>query len=363
MRRSTVIALKLFVCAFAAWADPADAPVDHNKVGIGLFDQAKYAEAEQEHRKAIEIYRRLGAPGVSRYAASLSNLAAAVQAQGKTAEARQALEETLTLEPKLGEHRAQIIPNVLNALALMHHLENELPQALNLLQRALAMTPGAGETRAATLHNLAAVYFDMGRRRDAEEFFEQSVAMNKARGDKDSLPPAYTYLARLAGQRGDIARAESLMQQALEIRGELSPGHPVLAGTLGDVGELQKDTGKYDKAIESFQQALAILESQLGMDHMYAAPILFQYGDTLRLQGKDEEALALFMRTITILERAFGPDHARLATVYRSAAASSTKLKRKKEAKDYTKRAKAIMSRRVDYQRHTVDVSSFLPSK
>jgi tetratricopeptide (TPR) repeat protein len=362
MKCSTVIAVTLVVSAHAAFAGPELSP-EPNRKGLELYEQARYAEAEQEHRKAVEYYKNEGIPGIVLYAASMNNLAAALQAQGKTAEAREFMEKTISLEHQLGRFCNPLLTHALNNLALLHHVETELTTAANLLKKAMKTTPEDGITRAGTLHNLGAVYFDMGKRKQAEELFEQSLAMNLAAGGNESLPPTYTYLARLAGGRGDIARAESLMQKALDIRRRLAPGHPSLAITLGDIGELQKDTKRYDKAIENFTLALDLLDSRLGKDHLYSAPILFQYAETLRLQGRYEEALALYRRVIVILERSFGPQHARLATVYGVAAMASGKLKLKAEEKEYKQRASAILSQHVDYGKHSIDTSAFLPRK
>jgi tetratricopeptide (TPR) repeat protein len=363
MKRSFLIAVTLVVSLRAAWAAPAEEPEEPNRLGIALFEQARYAEAEAEHRKAVETYRSMGPDHLPLYAASMNNLAAALQAQGKTAEARKFMEDTIALEKQLGRYVDPILTHALNNLALLHHVEANLSVAASLLQRALKSTPNGGVTRAGTLHNMAAIYFDMGKRRKAEEMFQQSLAMNIASGGGDSLPPTYTYLARLAAMRGDVARAESLMQKALDIRQQLTPRHPSLAVTLGDIGELQKDTKRYDRAIENFELALDLLDSTVGKDHMYAAPILFQYGEALRLQGRYEQAIPYYDRTIAILISAFGPEHARLATVYGCAAHVLAKLKRKAIAKEYEKRAMTIVNQRVDLRQHTVDVSSFLPNK
>ena len=363
MKRSTIIAVTLVVSAYVAFASPEFVPGHPNRKGIELYEQARYVEAEQEHRREVDYYRTLGPSSLVMYAASMNNLAAALQAQGKTAEAKKFMQMTISLERELGVFCDPLLTHALNNLALLHHVEAELTTAANLLKKALKTTPADGVTRAGTLHNLGAIYFDMGKRKQAEELFEQSLAMNLAAGGKESLPPTYTYLARVAGTRGDIVRAESLMQKALDIRRALAPGHPSLAITLGDIGELQKDTKRYDKAIENFTLALDLLDSRLGKDHLLSAPILFQYGETLRLQGRNEEALPLYERVIVILERSFGPQHTRLATVYESAAFASSKLKRKNEAKEYKQRASAILSNRVDYGRHTIDASAFLSRK
>lgn len=362
MRRCAIIAGTLVVSSLAALASP-DSPDAANKKGLELFNQARYAEAEQEHRKSVEYYRNSGPENAPFYAVSLNNLTAALQAQGKAAEAQELMKKVISLEKQLGHYCDPLLIHALNNLALMHHLEANLGLAANLLQKALKISKKEGIDRAGTLHNLGAVYFDMGKRRQAEELMEEALAMNLRNGGETLAPSTYTYLARIAAMRGDMARAESLMQKALDIRRRLNPGHPNLAVTLGDIGELEKDAKRYDKAREQFDLALELLESLLGRDHLHAAPILFQYGETYRLQGKYKEALSYYERVIPILLRSFGPQHSRLATVYGMAAIVSKKLKLKDDANDYNQRASAIVSNRVDYRRHTIDASAFLPNK
>lgn len=363
MRRSTVIAFKLVVCAYAAFAGDLQVVEHHNSKGNELFHQAKYAESEVEYRKALEAQKPMGQAGIHIYAAALNNLASAVQHQGRTAEARQAFEETVRLDKQLGQYRDPILAHALNNLALMHHVEAELPKAAKLLERALQVTMREDSTRAGTLHNLAAVYMDQRRYAKAEELFTESLRMNRAAGATGPAPPTLTYLARLAALRGDITRAESLMREALEIRRKDAPDHPVLAVTIGDIGELQKDTKRYPEAVASFKQALEILDAKLGKDHLFSAPILFQYGETLRLQGRYEQAIPFLERSRGILEQAFGPDHVRLITVYQTLAKCHAKLKRKQDAKKYERRARVVADNRVDYSKHTVDANAFLPLK
>src|SRR5687768_15658680 len=128
MRLITAIAL-LVVCAYAA----EQSPEGHDERGIALHRDGKYAAAEQEHRKAIELHEAAGDTRSAGYAGSLNNLAATLQSQGKAAEARTALMRTLALEPTLGDH--EVIVYALNNLAFAHHAEREFPQAIALLRR------------------------------------------------------------------------------------------------------------------------------------------------------------------------------------------------------------------------------------
>lgn len=369
MRRSPVIALKLFVCSLGAWAEPLDqsalqqAALEHNFTGVAFYEQARYAEAEAHYRKAIALQQPFDTARAPLYAASLNNLATVLQTSGKMDEARKLLREVISLEPHLGKDREPLVTRALISLALIHQLDFDLLEAERLLKKSLSYSAPNGSSTAGALHNIAAVYFDMGREKKAEETFNRALEINQTLGLSYAIPPTLTYLARLAMSRGDRAQAESLLQRAISIRRADSRAGAELAVALSDFGELKKEFRQYDQAVLYFEESLAILKSLLGDDHLSAAPVLFHLGHVRNLQGRYAEALALVQRSATILERSFGPNHGRLSNVYKVAAEASAKLKRKQEAKQYDQRAKAVLAGRIDYGKHTVDVNSFLPGK
>lgn len=363
MSRIIIIAFKLVVCAFALAAD-SNHPGDlHTRAGSEHYTNHRYAEAEQEFRQALAIYRADPSSQKLTRVSALDYLANALYAQGKVTEARKAFEEVVSLEPHMGEYREPVLVNALNNLALTYHIEIELSKAVALLRRALTISVKDGIPRAGTLHNLGAVYFDMRQWRKAEDLFEQALAMSRNAGGSHFAPTTLTYLARLAASRGDSTRADSLMQQALEIRRRASPDDISLAVTLGDIGQWEKDRDHFEQAAQHFQEALALLDARYGTDHVFSAPILFQFGQMYSRQGLHEEALRRFQRSITILTKAYGPNHPRLGALYQNAALSSAKLKRKDEAKSYARRADAIQAATVDFGKHSVDARSFLPGK
>ena len=163
---------------------------------------------------------------------------------------------------------------------------------------------------------------------------------------------------------GNSLLAKELLTEALQIRRASSgPSHPSVAIGLADLGEYHFKQGEYDKAAEMLESALDVVAATVGSDHLYGAPIVYHLGETRRMQGRHEEALALYNRSIAVVEKAYGPSHSRLSIVYRSAATSAAALKRKTEAKSFTQRAAAIERTQVDFTRHTVDVSAFIPRK
>jgi tetratricopeptide (TPR) repeat protein len=364
MRRSAIFAITVVVCACASWAQSLTEAQEHSALAIKLFRQAKFTEAEREYRLALDYARALGKAGLPEYSIFLANIAAVLQSQGRIKEARQALEECIFLEEhSLPQPRGVTLAHALNNLALINQTEAKLTEATRLLKRASSLTVDE-RTRAGTMHNLGAVYFEMGQRKKAEKLFDDAVEIYRRLNAMEELSPALTFVAKIAAEKGDTARAEVLLQEALELRKKISgPNHPNVALTLADIGEFQLSRKRYDAAIETFERALLMIEESLGPDHIFGVAILFQYAEAKQQLGHHDEALTVYERTIRILQRTYGPDHPRLAGIYRRAAFSSGKLKRKQEAKAYEQRANAIARNNVDWQRHTIDVSAFLPGK
>lgn len=364
MRRFASIAVMAVVCLCAANGQTLAEAQQHNKHGLEFFKNSKFVEAEQAYRAGLAVSRTLGTDGLRETTAMLTNLAVTLQSQGRVAEARKALEECISIETRQLGNRGTTLAHALNNIALMDMTDLRFGKAVSLLKQALTLQEVDDRTRAGTMHNLAATYFDMGQRRKAEEFFNAAIDEYQRLGVEFELSPALTYLAKIAAGKGDIVRAESLLNRALENRVKIfGAEHPNVALTLADLGDFETERGRHDQAITYFDRALDIIEPVLGVDHVFSAPVLFHYGEARQRQGRFQEALAMYQRTIRILNDNFGPEHARLAQVYKNASECLTKLKQKQQAKEYEVRAQTIRDRVVSYGKHTIDISAFAPRK
>jgi hypothetical protein len=89
------------------------------------------------------------------------------------------------------------------------------------------------------------------------------------------------------------------------------------------------------------------------------AVILHQKGDYHAAQRSWNEAVESYQRSLTLLRTSLGDDHPMYAQTLTSCAVALRKSDRKKEAKTYEERAKAILSVKregLSLARHTVDV-------
>jgi CHAT domain-containing protein/tetratricopeptide (TPR) repeat protein len=119
---------------------------------------------------------------------------------------------------------------------------------------------------AISLNNLALVYSGMGELARAEPLYRQALEITKqALGEKH--PDCATKLSNLAEvyrKMGEQARAEPLYQQALEIlKDSRGDRHPDYALTLSNLGLLYKSMEDYTRAELPYQEALNISRNNL----------------------------------------------------------------------------------------------------
>ena len=143
-------------------------------------------------------------------------------AMGQPADAIHTLVDGLEqLRRALGAHHPQAI-NMLRALCSLERATDTLEAASRDCHASLQLAQELhGNNHRATVdanRQLAALYVDMGRFRDAEAIFTETTAWMGARLDPHhpDMARAYNSMAVVAWERGDIERAVAYQQQAVE---------------------------------------------------------------------------------------------------------------------------------------------------
>jgi eukaryotic-like serine/threonine-protein kinase len=122
--------------------------------------------------------------------------------------------------------------------------------------------------------------------------------------------------ARLAETIGTVYRklgvmepARPLLEEALELRlASLGEGHPDVATSLDELGQLLWEMGEYPEAEEALRQALHIREEAFGPWSLEVAEVLDRLGSVLVTQGRFAEAQPVHQRALAIREAEAGPD-------------------------------------------------------
>src|SRR5262249_16138368 len=103
---------------------------------------------------------------------------------------------------------------------------------------------------------------------------------------------------------GDYARAEPLLQRALQIREKaLGPDRSYVARALHDLALLHVDKGDYAGAEPLLQRALQIREKALGPDHPDVASSLTDLSVIHRAQGRSADAVQARQRSASIEDK------------------------------------------------------------
>ena len=137
----------------------------------------------------------------------------------------------------------------------------------------------------------------------------------KAESQEADNADSFSKLAFVYDQKGDYAKAEPLLQQALEIRKRLSgPKQPDTASSLDSLALLYDHMGNYAKAEPLFQQALQIRMKMLGAEHPDTAASLDNLALLYDHMGDYPKAEPLLRQALEIRRKVFGPERPDTAT-------------------------------------------------
>jgi CHAT domain-containing protein/tetratricopeptide (TPR) repeat protein len=258
-----------------------------------LTQQAKYAEATQRLRQAVDLMQRAYpkdryAHGHLRLANTVTTLGFVLQLQGEVSEAEPLFRQALAMveahypSSRFPQGHAHLA-GCLNNVGFVLHVQGDYVQAEPYYRRALEMNrllypstryPQGHPLLATSLNNLGGLFSIKGEHARAESLYGQSLAMCRTLYPKARYPMGHEDLAgtlqNLANvfyTQGKYAKAEPLVREALEMCGTLYPkekfpqGHPGSAAALNSLGSVLRAQGDYVKAEPYLQQAVEMCEA------------------------------------------------------------------------------------------------------
>ena len=335
-------------------AGHANAAASYSLLGSALFRQGKYAGAETQFRRALEIYeRRSGADSVN-VASALNNLALVLERVGDFAGAEVLLRRShRILDIKLGPGHPDTATTLSN-LGRVLDSQGKLGAAVG--------SAGASEDTQQLVAQAEALVAK-GRYREAETVHHRVLAIHE-RTLGPEHPTTATSLSNLGNVfylQGKFADAERVHHRALAIREKvLGPDHPDTATSLNNLANVLMEQGKDQQLalaeqraraasgqvvqsgteIETlYRRALSIQESSLGPDHPALATTLNNLSALLDQQGKHAESEPLQRRALAILEKGLGPLHPNTASTLTTLAVSLDRQGKLVEAEQTYRRA------------------------
>jgi len=230
------------------------------------LSQGEYADAEKSFAESLQVYRQLGdEKGI---AESLGEMARLSIQQGDFLQAGELSQESLEISRKIGDKFQ--ISQALNRLAHALRAQGDRTRANELLKESVTLFSqmvdmgsiqhffSSPESQNAYFI-LASSEQDQGNFTTARKFFEDGLAFFRKTGSSHEIAWFLRYLANLSWREGDLARAQTLYQESLQIVQDLKDKY-CTAHTLDGLAQVENGKGNYEQASLLARQALNLYE-------------------------------------------------------------------------------------------------------
>jgi tetratricopeptide (TPR) repeat protein len=240
-----------------------------NNLGVILYAQGKYEDAESEFRRALAALGKALGPDHPSVAGMRGSLVSALHAQGKYEDSERQQRLALAAKEKaLGPEHPDVALSR-NNLAIILYWQGKLEDAEAEHRRALALWEKAMGPEhpdvAGSRVNLAAVLQAQHKYEDAEAEYRRALAVQeKAMGPEHSdVATARNNLGAVLHRQGKYEDAEVEHRRALAVRQKLlSPEHPDLAASRVNLAASLIELGKASEAVGLAEQALEAFGSR-----------------------------------------------------------------------------------------------------
>ncbi|MCC6406471.1 MAG: tetratricopeptide repeat protein [Planctomycetes bacterium] len=286
---------------------------DSLEYAISLRGQGQFAYQVGEFERAVELLTEAlqvnRAAGPNRHAEvdSVANdLAACLRNLGRDDDAEALHREALALR-RADDDGSLPVAESLNNLAIVHQGRGELELAITELREALAIRGGifgdAHPLTLQTLSNLAATLWRKGERDEAGLAMRRAEAGYRALGGdgEEGLGSVLSSLATMHLAVGDVAAAAPALEEGLALQTKrLGPEHPEVSRTLSKLALLYHAEKRDDRARECWEEVLRIRRGP-DIPPALLAEGLHGYGVFLSDVGECERAIPSFEEALALL--------------------------------------------------------------
>lgn len=201
----------------------------------------------------------------------------------------------------------------------MLHITGDTASAESVLEAAYfgAMSERGHDVALRAAFVLILIANDQARYDDAERWSKHARLLLYEIGGPQPLRQMMLLnrIATTQENSGDYRAAVESYRQALElVETTLGDGHPEVGDALGNLAQALHTIGQEEEAIALHTRALTITEAVLGPDHPHVANILNNLANVRLATGDARQAATLLERCVEIHQAALGPAHPRLAT-------------------------------------------------
>lgn len=328
--------------------------LDHQAVFYEENDQ--YAKASEILDVALEASRRKYDNLDVEYAIELDKIANLQFKIGQYAEAEKNIGEALQILEKAdkdlaGGYYAQSLITQATLFAIKGEYD-EAESNINKSEKLQRSGIRTVETSGIEIEDeLAEVYVDIGRYRDAEKLIEEDLKKKQKRFGANSrhLSDPLILKARLKMILGDYTMAEQIANRAYTITKDIfGEQSSKITPSLVTLAKINTTIGDYDAAETQLQKVIEIRENQFGRDHIDVARAVSDlalvrfYNDAPTLEVED-----LFLRAERIIGKKLGGSNPNYAEVLKNLAIVYVAERRFDEAFVYLEDAANIWDRRI----------------
>ncbi|MBD1895198.1 CHAT domain-containing protein [Coleofasciculus sp. FACHB-129] len=177
---------------------------------------------------------------------------------------------------------------------------NDKQKLLDTYKQALAFT---NVEEASLLNSLGGVYFELGKKQEALEYYRQALSLLRAEKKPSREADTLSFIANVYFQSGETQSSLNFYNQALEIQ-RAEKDIAAQARTLGTIGIIYIQLGELQQALAIYKQALELQRER--KDFAGQADILGDIGWVYFKWGHYQKALDFHNQALKLWQAAQG---------------------------------------------------------
>jgi len=267
--------------------------------------QGNLAEAERLAKRALKIFEDTLGPDHPRILSAIAKLTDIYTGQRRLDEAKVLSERARKIrEQVLGPDHPETIRGA-SSLGLTYVQEGRAEEGMELIEEVLAKLerlygPDHGSV-GWVLYKLTFAHINLKDFAAAEQSARRALQIDQKSGSNNYV---YWYtLAYVLNGQGKLDEAEEYYEQAVALgEQQRNADYPFMTGVLRGFAELRHKQERFDEAETLVVRAREIAEKAYGPQHGDFALALATHAQILRAQEQYDDALRLLHRSIAILE-------------------------------------------------------------
>lgn len=311
-------------------------------LALALDYKGDYSNAETYYKKSVKIYKELDSVSNPSYAQALNDFGTLYMDLGDYPKAMKNYRTALDVYRKtLGPENSQVA-SVLNNIALTSDYKGDLNTAEEYYKKALAMdTKILGKNSYELSHminNLAFILQERGKYNEAISYFKRSLQI-RVRILGINHPQCILALYNLGCMYyyvNNFNKSLSLLDSAIALWGKtLPPDHPLFGGAYYWKGKILNSKNQPREAIVFLRKSLKIRERKGDNNKYYTARTECELGRSYMLIGKYKQAESVILKNLKILKGQGGNNTDQVHEVDKILVSLYSKAHRPKEAEKY----------------------------